>query len=1629
MATGNIFAEDEELVLSMPRYGRAANNHNLGATQTSWLSPQTYIEKAGNVGRFIAVSALSGVGGFIESGKAVGRWAGMDAPEESNDAFITRLDNDLGRYYQENQEWADVAGLVGTSLVPGMAGVRALNAGQAALRAASAGRIGGNMSLATRLLVTNTDEYIAASAAQINGTLAATRLTNLNTLRALGSGAYQGVLETVAFEAMVYATMFKNPILEQQDAGDIAKNFLIGTALGGTFGAAFAAPGIYGRLKRLVGAEKEARTPFVSGATFAEVTPYDQKIIGLAADLENTPIPVRFQNAEGGWVENSYSINSKLYADKEVDVLNKIRENVRGLAGKDNTLGNIVANASTPVKLLDGPATGYLKPGFSQEYFESFANARAIVRIGQDSPFEEAIKRAAKKGADPDSLPKATSRWIVLHGEDAGKVMDEAPTSVWIADRAKSPEAVIERVREFGFNVKSGSGVWSAKNLKGAGAVAEAEARHIWARHILQPDSIPEGHLVSEFDIPLLERLYKAEGDHWSKIKLMRGEGPGVDVVAINSRQDLYQIIKESKEDVALDYISRDLPKRKEVEVSAEKWEEASRISGVSLKYLHGEKWGPDASTYLFRYDLEQQQLLRMADMKGLSKSASEMQIDPLLQPRHARVVYELDGRKELLDMGYQDALAYFASKQKLWEQEAKQVSVQVLGPDAVNLPDTTINTLKVQDHAQAGAGLFSFANSNYGTLGSSMQFIGSMTRGFKEKFRKEVTDALTNPLARLAQNQEAALEFESINRKIAGSSSLHVARDLGEDGFFLVPRQFVKALDSGELDLGDIPEIIEVLNDATKDAVRAHVAETGKRTANLQKINAQRGREDLKDPGVFRPIRPDPNTYTHFAFVIDENVAGSGHVQMIHAASDKELQELISRVPANYTVRTKTQAEDFFKARGEYEYGKGLNENYLDSDLKTKGVFTNFFAKTDPQKIVDDVLQQHLRETDLVVTEAMRLRYEHTFQALEKLARPYLATEASQFGGTLKKAAKVVEDPYTNHIKTALDIFKVSEYPLIQKIGNSLDTAVSRAYAAVTQSVDSAKNLQDLDKTNALLQKYGMNTAYYDAALNAFANHTAPKGVLTKFVRQSNAILSRFVLGLDPFNALNNAIGSNILRTTELKHMLRAIEQGDTQIAGELAALAKTTVPGTTDSVLSPGKLIANAFANFWQDTRGAKQTIQKYKDMGLIKDMAEQLRLLADDFTLQGTETVEQLDTALNSGWQRAKALTAKLEKAGEKGETLTGNKLAEEMNRFVSANVMDQITSLAVKRGIMDEATARSYINTFVNRTEGTIVASQRPVIFQGPVGQAMGLFQSYQFNLLQQMFRYVAEGSKKDLALMAGLQGTFYGLSSMPAFQFINMHLVSNLGGNKERKDAYDAAYGIMGQGAGDFFLYGLPSNLIGAGIYSRGDINPRQISVLPLNPADYPFVQGYAKFFGAMKQTLTDIGGGAAVWDSALKGLEHNGISRPLAGLAQVLRAADGGQVFSTQKDGSLLYQNDLFSWSSMVRLAGARPFDEAVVNDAMFRVRHYEAARKESLKSLGEKVKTHLYNNGQIDDAELQEFMESFVNKGGKQKEFNQWMMRLYKDTNVPQSEILMGKLSQPYAYKLQLLMGGDDPE
>jgi len=737
----------------------------------------------------------------------------------------------------------------------------------------------------------------------------------------------------------------------------------------------------------------------------------------------------------------------------------------------------------------------------------------------------------------------------------------------------------------------------------------------------------------------------------------------------------------------------------------------------------------------------------------------------------------------------------------------------------------------------------------------------------------------------------------------------------------------------------------------------------------------------------------------------------------------------LVERVPPEYKVIYKRDTEEYFQARGEYEYQRTLNENYLDGELANKGVFSNFFPKSDPAKIVDDILQQHYRESDTIVYEAVRLNYEPEFGLLEDLGKQYSRVETSKFASRSDMIEASSKNPYFNQIKTALDISKINEHPLIYNANKLLDGAFSRAVASIRDTWAQTNSTKDLDKINTLLDQWGMKPAYYDAALQAMANHTAPRGELTRFVRGANAILSRFTLGLDPLNALNNAIGSNVLRGTETAHITRAIREGNTALAADLAQLSKINLPGVDAQMLAPQKLIAAAIRNFWQDQGSL---MQKYRDMQLIKDRAEQLKLLVEDFTLKGTETVSELNRRLDTGFRRAKEMTSeKLDRL----EKLSGNTLAEEFNRFVSANVMDQLTGIAIKHGIMDDATARTYINTFVNRVEGNIVASQRPLVFQGPIGQAISLFQSYQFNLIQQLLRYGAEGKGKDLAMLAGLQSTLYGAQSLPGFQAINVHLIGQLSGNTEHRDLYDATYGAVGRTAGDFLLYGLPSRMIlgwgegnGVNIYSRGDINPRHLTILPTSLQETPIVAGWGKFFGNIYETSKKIAGGANVWESFLQGVEHNGISRPLAGMAQTLQAfGPGGQAYSTSNKGTILYQNDLMSLATLTRMAGGRPLDEAIVNDAMFRVKSYEAARRSDMASFSERVKSTLIQGNDPTPEQIESFAARYAELGGKQKGFNKWMMEMYKSANTSQAQKLQESLSNPYTYKVQLLMGGEE--
>ena len=1616
--------EETPISFRVPSYLLGADNHTIGKNAgASWFDPSTWGTGVENIGRFAAVSMLSGANSFYNTGAAVGRLIGAETEQNDTGKWITSLDQDLGKYYKANEQYADLAGFIVSSVIPGLGGIKALNIGQSALRKAAAdGIVGSNLSRATGLLVPRTALYIEQSSREIAQGMGAFSAINTAGVKALASGVHKNVLEGLAFEIAVQATLQKSPILDSQDVGDIAFNLALGGALGGVIGGAFTGAVTYGTIKRAGVLEQERLTGLFGRKTapFEPGIAPSNKVILLQDELDNLRNPISNVSPEGPIFPDANPLAAaKIHEDKVRRIQNEQRIAINEMAVSPGTIGNQFADA------LHGTPT--------QNTLESLLHVEQIGRLDDVTAVERDLLKAAK-GETVEGASGLGSRYVKITGEGAGQVVDEYPLVHNLADRVDVPKgssveaAVLAEVKTFKHKVEDGFSLLARKAKTSKKFHLEVEARYIAMDQLKE---LPKEAFSIHFtDLPVLERAYK--DGRISDIRLLGTNGKILQE-GFASTADMQKYIIKTKDTIADKltlYYDKHITDLKEFTST-----QIAKIVNTKLGRLQQTRMGPEEKDYFARQTFNEEYTAAQKAKGLLSAGADTVQTEFL--PSYAKVSYRVPP-DVALSGHVMNGLAYINAQAKVLNQQALNVVAKNAGEFAELIPVITPKDLAGTNTFGAGAGPLAFANAAYKSLGAKMQLSGALTEGLTRKLQKEVADTFESTLSALARNPAAAIERMTVNQKMTRSGKLWLPLEedsallggnsprglITRDTYKLLVQDAKKSAEFGDpIIFNDLAEnsFIAVTHKETWDQLLAEQGISRKNTVAFSEVNAVRGHATEKDLDVIRPIRPNLQEYQHFAFVKDARVTGSGHTTMLHAASPQKLDELIASVRAKgpqYTTITKRQSDDWFEAQGEYEYSRSLNENYINSDLANKGIFSEFYTKTDPQKIVNDILNQYLRDSKVLATELVRLKNEAAFNWLEDAAKSISDVSGSTFSGTsLTRLEREGKNPILDYVKTGLNISKVSEYPLIYNFNKTLDKAVSNGVAKIRDLWAATRTPVDLEAINTELAALGMNTAFANAAEIVLANHTAPKGELTKFVRSANAILSTLTLGLDPINALNNSIGANILRTTELKQITDAIAKGDTALAGQLAELVKTVVPGTGgDLVLSPSKLMAKAMQAFAKEPKDS-ELMQYFRDLGVLKGPTEQFRSILDDFTLQGTETVSNLNSRRHRAFEKAKSFR-------ETGQKYSGNELSEEFNRFVSAYSMKQITDLAEKAGLLTRAEAGVYINTFVNRVEGNIIASQRPLIFQGPIGQAIGLFQSYQFNLMQQMFRYVSEGSAKDAGMLLGLQGTFYGLAGLPAFQFINQHVLGNLSGNVNHRDAYDAVIGIAGEQAGKFIMYGAPSNILQMNLYTRGDVNPRQLSVLPTSLSEVPFIGAYTKFFGSVKESVTKIAGGAPVWESLLQGIEHNGLSRPLSGMAQTLQATGPeGLVYSTTGQGSILYSNDLFSWATATRLAGARPLNEAVVNEGVYRIQSYKQMNSDKMTRLAEVVKNSVIAGNQPSENAISGFAAAYAEAGGKQPEFNQWFMKQFKAANTPESLKISQQLSNPLSQKMQLLL------
>jgi hypothetical protein len=338
------------------------------------------------------------------------------------------------------------------------------------------------------------------------------------------------------------------------------------------------------------------------------------------------------------------------------------------------------------------------------------------------------------------------------------------------------------------------------------------------------------------------------------------------------------------------------------------------------------------------------------------------------------------------------------------------------------------------------------------------------------------------------------------------------------------------------------------------------------------------------------------------------------------------------------------------------------------------------------------------------------------------------------------------------------------------------------------------------------------------------------------------------------------------------------------------------------------------------------------------------------------------------------------------------------------------------------------------------QGNYVTSQRPVVFQGTTGAAISLFQTYAFNVLQQLHRHMENGDKKTLRIFAGLQGSIFGLNGMPFFDAVNTHLIGGMvANNPEHKDIYSVLPGFNKE-LGDWMLYGTASAFplfTGSqpAVFTRGDLNPRHALILPTAIADVPAVSASIKLIDTLVGMGKNIKAGADVSDSLLQGLQHQGWNRPLAGFGQLLAGQSvdrKGALVSAASDmkatsylGALAERT--MSIEGVSRLMGARPMDEALALNAMYRNKAYQAMDRARIERLGQVVKTKMYNNESPTDEEYEDFKLRYTRSGGRVENFNAAMLRWSRDANVSIVNQLTQKQNNSYSRKLDMLLGGEE--
>lgn len=297
------------------------------------------------------------------------------------------------------------------------------------------------------------------------------------------------------------------------------------------------------------------------------------------------------------------------------------------------------------------------------------------------------------------------------------------------------------------------------------------------------------------------------------------------------------------------------------------------------------------------------------------------------------------------------------------------------------------------------------------------------------------------------------------------------------------------------------------------------------------------------------------------------------------------------------------------------------------------------------------------------------------------------------------------------------------------------------------------------------------------------------------------------------------------------------------------------------------------------------------------------------------------------------------------------------------------------------------ADMFAKEFMTRTIGNYYSVQRPAMFQGTLGVAMGLFQTYMLSWMQSAFRSIENRQFKALAAQSLTQSALFGMGTMPMYDLFSKTIGEHF--SDKHYDLQSGTYRALPDSLAEFVVYGLPASM-GVGLYTRGDMQPRIPFTGDSALDTIAAVNATRQAIGAMGHTMKkmyDANGLSDKFRGLLEGIAMQSLSRPIARIVETVPLPDGQGGFKPV--GSISREGNTISTAAEVwsvpgvlsRLLASRSTEEQVKREVDYLNSFYGSVDHANRKEATEALKTSI-RGGNLTPEKLEETARTYLRTG-----------------------------------------------